>query len=143
MNQSQIKEISSNKFLLKRIINKNYPLSNYIDVSQKKVFCPFHYNVNTPSAQIYTDRHGDSHIYCFSENKTYTSYDYIRLVLNINPISYLYNLSIDDSELEEERERIQEKEREEISYINSLSSLSINDFFKTLYTQRTMKNAKC
>lgn len=42
-----------------------------------KVFCPFHYNVNTPSAKLYGNV-----LKCFSCSRSYTVYD---LLMKYNP----------------------------------------------------------
>ena len=46
------------------------------------VFCVFHDNRNSPSCRLYYDEEkGIPVLHCFSEHRTYTSYDYINLIL--------------------------------------------------------------
>jgi len=52
-------------------------------------FCPFHYNVNTPSASLFKDRDGVERMYCYTCKRQYTSYDYITLVMEKDPLKLL------------------------------------------------------
>lgn len=51
-------------------------------VGATNCFCVFHDNKNSPSAKIYYDEdRGIPVLHCFAEHRTYTSYDYINLIL--------------------------------------------------------------
>lgn len=52
------------------------------------LFCPFHQDHNKPSAKIFEDPDGDK-LYCFTEKRMYSSWDYIKKVLNQDPWEYL------------------------------------------------------
>lgn len=54
-----------------------------------QVFCPFHYNINTPAAKIYRDTKG-WRLYCFNEHRLYGSFDIYKNILNIN-VRELFN----------------------------------------------------
>lgn len=46
------------------------------------IYCPFHDNYNTPSARFYeTDDTGKYVLWCFSERRFYTPYDYVNLIM--------------------------------------------------------------
>ena len=74
-----------------------FVLSYYIDMFQlmkrlhlhprdvSNMMCPFHHNVNTPSAKMYKDTYGWC-LWCFSERKMYTTYDVYEKIMNIDPI---------------------------------------------------------
>lgn len=136
MNPEQLNLCSKNPILLKQIINQNYPLSLYLDTSKKTLFCPFHHNTVTESAQLYLDTDGIHRIYCFAENRQYTAYDYIKLILNKNPLQLLYNVQMDDDTFEEEQEKLNKKEALENIEIENLAKKhsNINDFFTELYS---------
>lgn len=46
-------------------------------------YCPFHENVHTKSAKIYSDDRGET-LYCFAENKMYRSSDAVEQLTSIN-----------------------------------------------------------
>lgn len=50
----------------------------------KMVLCPFHADSN-PSAKFYIDTDGIERLYCFSERKQFTSFDYLVLKGVENP----------------------------------------------------------
>lgn len=136
MDREQLSIVSKNRKLVKHIVNTNYSLDIFIDCNEKTIFCPFHYNVDTPSAQVYKDVDGIYRIYCFSENKQYTAYDYIKLILGKEPVTYLYNLDIDDSIIDEELNIISKKQTEEIEFIQSHFNLDVSSFFKEVYAKK-------
>lgn len=67
-------------------INNNLPIEDYlvelgVDIPPNgKCFCPFHYNVNTPAAKVYTseDSGNGGRLYCYSERRSYTTFDVIK-----------------------------------------------------------------
>lgn len=69
-------------------INRNLMIEDYlsqlnIDIPHNgKCFCPFHHNVNTPAAKVYTsEQSGDGgRLYCYTERRSYTVYDVIKLI---------------------------------------------------------------
>lgn len=136
MDRDSLSIVSKNKKLLKSLINLNYSLDTFINCNEKTIFCPFHYNVDTPSAQVYKDLDGIYRIYCFSENRQYTSYDYIKLILGRDPITYLYNLDIDESIIEEELALNTKRDTEEINFIQSKFNLDICTFFNEIYAKK-------
>lgn len=72
-------------------------LSYYVDMFQlmqrlklhpkdvNNMFCPFHHNVNSPSAKMYKDTYGWC-LWCFSERKMYTTYDVYEQILGADPL---------------------------------------------------------
>lgn len=49
------------------------------------MFCPFHHNVNTPSAKLYKDQYGWC-LYCFNEKRIFTTYDVYERILGLDPV---------------------------------------------------------
>ena len=73
-----------------KLVEKLIPLSWFINTtSTSNVLCPFHDNTSSPAAKIYTDENGISRLFCFAESKTYSSYHYIKLILEKDPIEYI------------------------------------------------------
>ena len=58
------------------------------EITNQNVPCPFHHD-NTPSAKLFVDEDKISRLFCYACRQQFTSYDYIKLVLNKNPILYL------------------------------------------------------
>lgn len=72
------------------IVARMIPLSDFIQESSYNIFCPFHHDVHKPSAKtFYNDEDGIQKLYCYRCHRLYTSYDYLKLVLEENPIAYL------------------------------------------------------
>lgn len=141
MTPEELQICSKNIYLLKLLINQNFPLTDFINTESKTLYCPFHDDKTSgkPSAQIYKDTDGITRLYCFSENKQYSTYDYIKLILGKNPISYLYNLEVEDLEIiiEEEKERQQKIQNEKVLKIKTVAEKypkDINMFFKEIYS---------
>lgn len=74
---------------IKIIIERLIPFEELVDVSFGNVFCPFHNNKITKAAKFYLDDDNVVRLYCFSEHRTYTSFDYLKLIKNVNPLDYL------------------------------------------------------
>lgn len=74
---------------LRYLCMKLIPITSLGTFRYGSCFCPFHYNVNTPAATLFKDTDGIERMYCYSCKRQYTSYDYITLVLEKNPIEYL------------------------------------------------------
>lgn len=74
---------------LKVLVERLIPFESLVDVRYGNVLCPFHPNRNTPSAKFYHDEDGIIRLNCFSEHRQFTSYDYIKLVLDQDPLKYL------------------------------------------------------
>ena len=74
--------------VLRNIIEQNFPLNEivpeYDGLSQNTAncFCVFHRNVSSPSGKLYWDDEKDILVlHCFAEHRTFTSFDYVNLVL--------------------------------------------------------------
>lgn len=62
-------DVNPNRFNLNVMLNSN-------------IFCPFHENRNTASCKAYTDSEKDIVVlWCFTEQRRYTVYDYINLII--------------------------------------------------------------
>jgi len=95
-NNKTLDDVFRSKKLTKRLVESLLPLSKMIDVRPNSVTCcPFH-NDTTPSAKIFVEEDGTEKLYCFTEHRHYTSYDYISLILGEDPKIFLL------SELKEE-----------------------------------------
>ena len=72
--------------VIREVVDKNF---NFGDLNPKyqgmtsqngNFFCPFHDNFQSPAAKFYED--GDRQVlWCFSEHRRYTPYDYVNLIL--------------------------------------------------------------
>jgi len=78
-------------------------MSEHVQVNGVLV-CPFH-NDHKPSSKLYVNEDGSQNIYCYTENKMYSSYDYVTLVLGMNPISFLMK-NYSEEELNHELENV-------------------------------------
>lgn len=85
---------------LRTLTERIIPLERYVEMSFGNIFCPFHDNHNTPSARIYTDDDGVSRIFCYSEQKMYSVYDYIKLVKKQDP-ERIIKASVPEKELKD------------------------------------------
>lgn len=74
---------------LRVIVERLVPFESLYNVRLGNVLCPFHDNRNTPSAKFYFDEDGITRLNCFSEHKQYTSFDYLKLVMRVDPLKYL------------------------------------------------------
>jgi hypothetical protein len=68
-------------------INRNLNIEDFLSElgvhipMNRKVFCPFHHNVNSPAAVIYESRDGSGGVLrCYTEQRTYRTYDVIKLL---------------------------------------------------------------
>ena len=72
--------------VIREVVDKHF---NFGDLNPKyqgmssqtgNFFCPFHDNFQSPAAKFYED--GDRQVlWCFSEHRRYTPYDYVNLIL--------------------------------------------------------------
>ena len=51
------------------------------------MYCPFHYNVNTPSAKMYHDETGWV-VWCFNEKRIFTTYDVYEKIMGTDPMKF-------------------------------------------------------
>ena len=73
---------------VRAVLNKNFTFSDLspkfenIDSSTGNIFCPFHENHSTPAAKMYWDEGRNIWVlWCFTEHKHFTAYDYVDLIL--------------------------------------------------------------
>jgi hypothetical protein len=78
-----LKKFFNSKIDLPELLKK-YSHDNYHYEYNTPCYCPFHDNHNSPAAVIYPDEEGDN-LWCFSEQKMYTAFDYFELILNTDP----------------------------------------------------------
>lgn len=90
--------LSSNHLLLSKVFTAFYNLSDFLELCEYgAMFCPFHEDKNKPSAKFFKDDDGVERIYCYAERKQFTSYDYVKLILEENPmIKLLKECDIND-----------------------------------------------
>lgn len=87
--------------LPKHLVNSYFALTDFDEFSEYgSMFCPFHDDESggKPSAKFFQDEDGIQRLYCFSERRQYTAYDYIELILKQNPLIYLVK-NIPENEL--------------------------------------------
>lgn len=72
----------------KDLIERYYNITDFIDISEYgPCYCMFHDDRNKPSAKLFKDEDGIERMWCFVCRKQYTSWHYIKLILNENPIA--------------------------------------------------------
>ena len=114
-------------------------LSYYVDMFQlmqrlklhpkdvNNMMCPFHHNVNTPSAKMYKDKYGWC-LWCFSQRKMYTTYDVYDLILGADPIKVAQMIwdKLPESEQKKVREMCgsQEDFEGDVPYMDALDLFS-------------------
>lgn len=75
-----------NRILLFKLVSRLIPISTFIGEG-KMHSCPFHSDSN-PSAQLFEDPEGER-LFCHGCRKQYTSYHYIKTILEEDPYLYL------------------------------------------------------
>jgi hypothetical protein len=141
---------------IKAVINQNFTFSDLsprfvnVDSSTGNIFCPFHENHTTPAAKMYWDEVRDIWvIWCFTEHRHFTAYDYVKLILcekyqkYLSPLDFLkknfpaYELQnylefYEKQDLEDYQDYTMSK----INYINNVSyrNETIADYIETIYT---------
>lgn len=73
------------KFLL---VSRMVAMSDLYGHEYGKVICPFH-DDTSPSAKLYKDDDKIERLYCYSCNKQYTSWHYLKLILGQDPMGFL------------------------------------------------------
>lgn len=81
---NSLKKLVNDKYSLVAILRRYEPEENY--QLNQRCYCPFHENVNTPSAALYLNEDKES-LFCFAENKLYTAYDALELLLKQDPLA--------------------------------------------------------
>ena len=132
--------LSSNNLLLSKVFPAFFNLSEFLELSEYGVmFCPFHDDRNKPSAKFFKDSDGIERIYCYSERKQFTSYDYVKLILEENPLFKLLNeYDIDDivevtnelmnnDTLKIMRSRLKDISYQEMSILDFIDLISLGD----------------
>ena len=83
-----VKQVRVSPEVLRRVINHNFSFSDLskrfenVDSSTGNIYCPFHENYTTPAAKMYWDDIQDMWvIWCFSEQRRFTAYDYVDLIM--------------------------------------------------------------
>lgn len=133
--------LKSDPLLLWVVVSKSIPISELIDEHSKSIYCPFHDDSGKPSAMLMlNDSDGIEKIHCFvCTKKQFTSYDYIKIILNQKPLDYLNNNVhelIIESTLNKAIQFKQNLNLEKIDSINSIWKKSNNDlqlFLSLLY----------
>ena len=152
----KMEELRENKKLLRKIIEQNFPLNelipeyNGLTQNTANVYCVFHPNYGSPAGKLYWDDEKDILVlHCFSEHRTFTSYDYVDLVLcnrkqrYKDPLDFLIN-NMPEGELkeiiklaEENFDELEETSHErKVAYINNLYNEynNVTDFINNLYS---------
>ena len=144
------------RLAIKEVINQNFTFSDLsprfvnVDSSTGNIYCPFHENHSSPAAKMYWDEVRDIWvIWCFTEHRHFTAYDYVKLILcekyqkYSSPLDFLkknfppYELQNYLEFYEKQNlEQYQSYTEERINYINNASyqNESIADYIETIYT---------
>lgn len=91
MNENYLK-LKADPLLLWRVVSRAVDITEFIPYQRSNIYCPFHDDTNKPSAMFkVADQDQIEKIHCFVCNKQYTSYDYIKRILELKPIDYLFD----------------------------------------------------
>ena len=89
-------EINKQKLIYPKLprylVESYFALTDFDEFSEYgSMYCPFHDDERggKPSAKFFEDEDGVQRLYCFSERRQFTSYDYIKLILRQDPTLYL------------------------------------------------------
>lgn len=96
MNAVLLHELNTKKLIYpqmpKYLVNTFFALTDFSEFSSYgSMFCPFHDDESggKPSAKFFEDEDGIQRLFCFSERRQYTAYDYIKLLLHKDPMLYM------------------------------------------------------
>ncbi len=129
LSPKQLRELVNDKISLVNALRK-YDRTGHYEIRQP-CFCPFHLNTETPAASIYEDAHtGKETLYCFAEQKQYTSSDVLENLLNYD-IYEIGNQVWETMNTQEQQHWLEEHQY--ISYKDIFSKSRVN-------TQETNKN---
>ena len=140
---------------VKTVLNKNFTFSDLsprfenVDSSTGNIFCPFHENHTSPAAKMYWDEvNGIWVIWCFTEHKHFTAYDYVKLILcekyqkYKSPLDFLTQ-NMDKNELYAQLDIVEKQNEEQletsmstkVDYINWVFGENENteDYIEALY----------
>lgn len=82
-----LREVRHSPAMLSKLCVKLVSIKDLIGLNNKMICCPFHKD-DTPSAKFHSDPDGDR-LWCYGCQKMYTSYHYIRSVLEKDVYAYL------------------------------------------------------
>ena len=148
--------ISVGPRVIKEVINNNFTFSDLskrfenVDSSTGNFYCPFHENHDTPAAKMYWDEVREIWvIYCFSEQRLFTAYDYVDLILcreqekYKTPLDFL-RANMNSSDLYNQIKLYKQQDvdltqivlQDKIDYINNVYAKYENlvDYIEELYT---------
>jgi len=114
LNERQLRKLLNSKLSFEALLNK---YGDYHYSYKQRVFCPFHDNHNTPAAVLYPDDDGSGDkLWCFSEQKQFRPFDYIKDVLGQDPYKIAKSIwdSLPDYEKEVEYNKLEELNYEEL-----------------------------
>lgn len=140
---------------IKTVLNRNFTFSDLsprfenVDSSTGNIFCPFHENHTSPAAKMYWDEINNMWvIWCFTEHKHFTAYDYVNLILcekyqkYKSPLDFLMQ-NMDKNELYAQLDIVEKQSEEQlettmsnkVDYINWVFGENENteDYIEALY----------
>lgn len=142
-------------YSVKTVLNSNFtfadlsPRFKNVDSSTGNIFCPFHENHSTPAAKMYWDEEKQIWvIWCFTEHKRYTAYDYVEKILceqyqkYSSPLEFLkQNMTLEtlytqlDIVEKEDMERVVAETSAKVEYIQRIAAEHerVEDFIEALY----------
>ena len=137
-------DICRNKQLCRYLISKKYDIRDLMIEDGLNIrFCPFHDDEASgkPSIKIYTEDEDEvQRLYCFSENKQYTSYDYFELIRGENPLNLLSkNNIVNENNIQDIKDELEfiktKKTNENLQFIQACLEASTDpaDFLSKIY----------
>jgi len=142
--------------IIRKIVERNFswgdlnPKYDNMEMFKTNVFCMFHANHDTPAAKFYLDEERDIWVlWCYSEKKRYTAYDYLKKImceerqLYNSPLEYL-KTHMNEGEIIRQYTLFKEQSLQEVEtnigkkkiYIDNVYNESENivDYIEELYT---------
>lgn len=115
-------------------------------------YCKFHHNVHSPAGRFYKDEDRDIVVFhCFSEHKTFTTFDYVDLILVKEQQQYrnIWDFLVKNMEPQKLQEAVtlvknnislleESRNEKRINYINSLYNEfdDVSEFINHLYLEK-------
>lgn len=136
MNKQLLSELQSNYRLLSYVVNNIFSIKELMgETKNKGIYCPFHgesrQGGSKPSARFY-DNQFPIKLWCFSEHKSYYSFQYIQKIMKRSPLQYLIANST-EKKIKYFIEEFKEKSEEEIETLYDFKSLEeIDQLYNTL-----------
>jgi len=135
MNKQLLSDLKNNPKKLYYVVNNIFSIKELMgEVQEKNIYCPFHGESKAagskPSARFYTNV-SPIKLWCFQEHKSYYAYHYIKLIMKLDPLSYLIS-NASEKKINYYVEEYNEKTEEEFNKLNISSLEELDLMYKTI-----------